>query len=386
VRRVTRRLVIITEIISPYRIPLFNALAQNREVNLHVIFLAETDPGLRQWQVYREEIRFSYEVLPSWRKQIGQYNVLLNAKLERALAAARPEVVLCGGYNYPASWQALLWARCRGIPFFLWSESTLHDLRGRRPLVEFAKTEFFRRCDGFVVPGRSAREYLHAYKLKDADIFTAVNAVDNALFAGLADSTRQNPIQLRRQLGLPNRYFLFVGRLVKEKGVFDLLSAYAKLNASVRSEVGLVFAGDGAARPQLETEAARTSPGFVRFVGFTEREHLARYYALADMLILPTFTDTWGLVVNEAMACGIGVIVSQSAGCVADLVTENWNGRIIRSGDVSSLASVMEALIQKPDLCATLGLNGRQRIAQYSPEAWAIGLARMLESVGVAHD
>ena len=106
-----RRLVILTEIISPYRIPLFNALARQPEVDLHVIFLAETDPTLRHWQVYKEEIQFSYEVLRSWRKRIGRYNMLLNFGLVQALKEARPDVILCGGYNYVASWQALSWAR-----------------------------------------------------------------------------------------------------------------------------------------------------------------------------------------------------------------------------------------------------------------------------------
>ena len=70
------RLVILTEIISPYRIPLFNALVCRNEVDLHVIFLAETDPTLRQWRVYKDEIKFSYQVLPSFRKRIGRYNLL----------------------------------------------------------------------------------------------------------------------------------------------------------------------------------------------------------------------------------------------------------------------------------------------------------------------
>ena len=94
-----RRLVILTEIISPYRIPLFNALAQHPEVDLHVIFLAETDPSLRQWQIYKEEIDFSCQVLPSWRKRVGRYNVLLNRDVGRALVEAAPDVILCGGYN-----------------------------------------------------------------------------------------------------------------------------------------------------------------------------------------------------------------------------------------------------------------------------------------------
>ena len=236
-----RRLVILTEIISPYRIPLFNALAQRADVDLHVIFLAETDPTLRQWRIYKEEIRFSHQILPSWRKRVGKFNVLLNRGVRRALAAAAPQVILCGGYSYVASWQCLHWARAHKIPLFLWSESNAQDQRRGHALVEFLKNKFLRKCNGFVVPGRSAREYLRAHQVEDSRIFTAPNAVANDLFASAAAAARQNETGLRRELALPERYFLFVGRLVREKGVFELLSAYAKLDESLRQQVGLVF-------------------------------------------------------------------------------------------------------------------------------------------------
>jgi glycosyltransferase involved in cell wall biosynthesis len=383
---VKRRLVIITEIISPYRIPLFNALAQRADVSLHVIFLAETDPGLRQWKIYKDEIRFSYQVLPSWRKQIAGYNVLLNAGVGGALAASRPDAVLCGGYNYVASWQALWWARFHRVPFFLWSESNLHDERSGSAPVELLKNEFLRQCAGFAVPGRAAMEYLQAHQIKQDAIFTAVNAVDNDFFAAAAASARQDAAERRRQLHLPDRYFLFAGRLVREKGIFELLSAYAKLDRSVRNQVGLVFVGDGSRRKELEEQSASVSPGMVRFAGFAQREELAVYYALAEMLILPTYTDTWGLVVNEAMACGRPVILSRAAGCAADLVTEGWNGRTVPPRDVESLASAMGSLANQPVLCATMGANSWKRIASYSPVEWSRGIARMVSATGGSSD
>ena len=257
----SRRLVIITEIISPYRLPLFNALAQRADVDLHVIFLAETDPGLRQWKVYKEDIEFSYQVLPSWRTRIGGYNALLNIGIGHALTSARPDVILCGGYSYVASWQALLWARRRGTPFFLWSESNLQDLRPGHAMVEFLKNEFLRQCSGFVVPGRTAREYLRFHKIREDVIFRAVNAVDNDLFASASAAARRDAVQFRASFGLPNRYFLFAGRLVREKGVFELLSAYAKLEEALREQIGLVFVGDGAARQALETESSLVDAG-----------------------------------------------------------------------------------------------------------------------------
>jgi 1,2-diacylglycerol 3-alpha-glucosyltransferase len=383
-----RRLVILTEIISPYRIPLFNSLAQHAEVDLHVIFLAETDPALRQWQIYKEEIRFSHQILPSWRKRVGRYNVLLNRGVVRALAAAAPDVILCGGYSYVASWQCLAWARAHRIPFFLWSESNAQDQRRGHSLVESLKTRFLRKCSGFVVPGRSATEYLRRHGVDESTIFTAPNAVDNDLFASAAATAtaRQNETALRREFALPERYFLFAGRLVREKGVFELLSAYAKLDESMRREVGLVLVGDGVCRQTLQDQASSISPGVVRFAGFAQREQLAIYYALAETLILPTYTDTWGLVVNEAMACGLPVILSRAAGCAADLVTENWNGLLVDPKDVSSLMLAMRTIAEQPGLRATMRANSAQHIERYSPKEWSSGIVRMIKATKGRHD
>lgn len=380
------RLVLLTEIISPYRIPLFNALAQNQQIDLHVIFLSETDPSLRQWQVYKKEIKFSYEVLPAWRRRVGKFNLLLNGRVGRALDSVAPDVILCGGYSYIASWQTLLWARTRHVPLLLWSEAVLKELRRSYPLVEFLKKEFLDKCSGFVVAGRSAREYLLTHKVKDEFIFTAKNAVDNDLFTVAAAKARQNAVELRRDLCLPDRYFLFVGRLVREKGVFELLSAYAKLEDQVRKQVGLVFAGDGVARRQLEDRVSEISPGTVTFAGFVQRERLGAYYGLADMLVLPTYTEPWGLVVNEAMACGLPVILSSVAGCGADLVKEDWNGALIPPEDVSSLTHAMRRLATREDVRLRMGANSMQHISQYSPEEWSAGVVRAVARMKQAHD
>src|ERR1700722_18565627 len=352
-----RRLVILTEIIAPYRIPLFNVLARNPEVDLHVIFLAETDPQLRQWQTHKDEIKFSYQVLSSWPRRIGRYNVLLNRGVASSLALAAPDAILCGGYNYLASWQALFWARRHGLPFFLWSESNPQDARARHQPVEFLKKRFIRSCTGFVVPGKSAFEYLRLPNVEENTIFVAPNAVDNDFFATRARAARQPRAHNRSALGWPGRYFLFVGRLVRDKGVVELLSAYAKLDDSIRQQIALVFVGDGQARERLELEAARVSPGTIQFAGFAQREELAIYYALAEMLILPTYTDTWGLVVNEAMACGLPVILSRAAGCAADLLKENWNGLLIESMDISSLSAAMENLACQPEQRAEMSVH-----------------------------
>jgi glycosyltransferase involved in cell wall biosynthesis len=371
-----KRMVILTEIIAPYRIPVFNALARHEGIDLHVIFLAETDPALRDWRVYKNEIQFSYQVLPSWRQKLGGYNLLLNRGLKAALQKAAPNVVLCGGYNYLASWLAMRWARRSRCPFILWVESTQQDFRSRNGFIEFLKKGFLNRCNAFVVPGKSSFDYVRSFGARDEQIFIAPNAVDTEFFAQRAASVRQDVATRRQELQLPQHFFLFVGRLVPEKGIFDLLEAYGKLPPELRAAVGLVFVGEGTARAELARRARQIEPGKAQLTGFVHREQLTSYYALADVFVFPTRSDPWGLVVNEAMACGLPVISSDAAGCARDLVEDNTNGRMVSAGDVEHLVCAMEELAADSELRVQMGNRSRERILRYSPETCANGIAR----------
>lgn len=375
----TSKLVIVTEIIAPYRIPVFNALAQRQEIDLQVVFLSENDPTLRQWRVYKDEIRFRYEVLPSWRQRLGRYNILFNCGVQSALNRFKPDVVLCGGYNYPASWSAASWARKHRIPLLLWSESTAFDRRRSYRLVEFTKKRFLNLCAAFVVPGKSSLNYLKHLGVAEQRIFTAPNAVDVPLFSRLAQAARGDESQVRARHSLPPRYFLYVGRLVTTKGVFELLEAYAQLKAEIRSKVGLVFVGDGSGHAKLVERALKISPGTIQILGFVHREELAEIYALADAFIFPTHSDPWGLVVNEATACNLPVVATTVAGCTLDLVQDGWNGFVVPPGNVSQLTLAMARLAEDSEQRVAMGGRSRERIAAYSPAAWAAGVVEAVE-------
>jgi glycosyltransferase involved in cell wall biosynthesis len=375
------RLVIVTEIIAPYRIPVFNALANRRELDLHVVFLSETDPSVREWRIYKNEIHFNYDVLPSWRRRLGKFNVLINRQVCSTLNRIRPDAVLCGGYSYLTSWQAAYWARTHRVPLLLWSESTALDKRQRHRPVEFLKAQFLHMCRAFIVPGRSSYKYLQDFGIPDQRIFTAPNAVDITLFSTSVNDARRNQMQVRARCSLPLRYFLYVGRLVKTKGVFELLEAYAQIDTKIRAKVGLVFVGDGEDRAELTERASRIVSGTIQFTGFVHREGLSDFYALADALIFPTHSDTWGLVVNEAMSCGAPVIVTSVAGCVADLVQDGWNGFVISPQDRTQLAAAMARLASDSELRTEMGSRSRSRIEAYSPEAWAAGLVHAVRSI-----
>jgi glycosyltransferase involved in cell wall biosynthesis len=370
-----RRAVIMTEIIAPYRIPVFNALAARNDVDPHIVFLSETDPSLRRWHVYKNEIKFSYEILSAWRRRLGKYNLLLNAGLRGALRRACPEAIVCGGYNYLASWHAALWANRKNVPLLLWSESNSADRRQRYAPVELLKRRFATRCRAFVAAGLASREYLLELGAPETSVFIAPDAVDVQMYAQSAARARAHSVEVRAEYALPGRYVLYVGRLVEEKGVFDLLAAYARLDENTRSKVGLVFVGEGAARSELERQASQIRTGVVKFCGWVHRERISELYALAEALVFPTHSDPWGLVVNEAMACGLMIIASDVAGCVPDLVQGSENGFIFRRRDRDGLADAMGTIACQPDLAKHMGARSFEMIQAHTPEACAGGLA-----------
>jgi len=382
---VKQRLAVLTEIIAPYRVAVFNALAARGDVDLHVVFLSETDPTLRDWAVERDRIRFSYQVLRSWRVRAGRYHELLTAGVGRALTEWGPDVVVCGGYNYVASWTSQAWAVRRRLPFVLWCESTGRDRRRALPPVELVKRRFIRRCRGFVVPGRASREYLQALGAADRPIAVAPNAVDVERFRQGAAVARRDADAVRAALGLPRRYFVSVGRIVPSKGVFATLDSYGSLNDRLREQVGLVFVGEGPARGDLAERASRVVPGTVRWAGFVQPPDLPAYYALADALVFPTTSDPWGLVVNEAMACGLPVIASDVAGCVPDLVRDGWNGFVVAPDDRAGLSRAMATLGGDAELARRMGARSATLVREYEPARCAAGLAeaaRLVASAG----
>ena len=370
-----KRLLIITEIIAPYRIPVFNALSENAGIDLHVIFLSETDPSLRHWRIYKDEIRFHYQVLPSLRLRMGTRSILVNRGLKKALAQFSPQTIICGGYNYLASWAAARWARRQGIPFLLWTESTVRDSRGGHVVTERLKQKFVNSCDGFVVPGRSSFEYLKQFRVPENLIYTAPNAVDNDFFARASQHVKSKDTAYRASHNLPERFILCVGRLVPEKGIFDLLTAYSELSPEVRSAVALVFAGNGSAENDLTAQAAKTVQGRIIVLGFCQREELAALYGLAEVLVFPTHSDPWGLVVNEAMACGLPVVCSNVAGCADDLVLDGLNGRTVPPHKVAQLSADVESLLRDNDVRSSMSAKSLERIRMFSPEHCAQGLA-----------
>jgi glycosyltransferase involved in cell wall biosynthesis len=344
-----KRVVLLTEIPAPYRIPLFNALAT--KVDLEVVFLAERNPE-RPYELHAEELSFRWRVLPHRDITVGGRWLVLNGGVRRALRGA--DVIVVGGWNQPAFALALVWARAARTPAICWIESTLTDRRPSR--TRTAKRLMARLCTAFVVPGAAAREYV-ATLAAGARLETAPNAVDATLFA----SRVRDRDALRAELGIEGCCFLYVGRLAPEKGVDVLLRAFTGVDAE------LVVAGAGPEDERLR----RLAPARTRFLGNVDRDALPAWYAAADVLVLPSLSEPWGMPLNEAAAAGLPLVATDAVGAARELIEDGGNGFVVPAGDADALHDALARLAGDAELRRIAGDRSRAIATEFNPRAWA---------------
>jgi glycosyltransferase involved in cell wall biosynthesis len=352
------RIALLTEIPAPYRIPLFNALADTRDVDLRVLFLAEHDPR-REYRVYEEEFHFDRRVLRGVGAVARGRWVMFSRGTKRELEAFDADIVLLGGWNQSAFWTGLRWARAHGRPVVLWVESTLHDERSGSIVLERLKRRAVAAASGFLVPGRAAMEYVESLGVSPDRIVIAPNAVDLSIFSLDVDRRQRKDVT-----------YLYVGRLAQEKGVDVLLRAFDDGGVPGR----LLIAGSG---PQ-EAELQAQTNGRVELLGQLAREQLPSLYARADCFVLPSRSEPWGMVLNEAAAAGLPLVATVAAGAGYDLIEEGVNGFRVPVDDPAALADALKKVAADPDWRARAGERSRQLTSGYTGEAWAESVADLV--------
>jgi glycosyltransferase involved in cell wall biosynthesis len=217
-------------------------------------------------------------------------------------------------------------------------------------------------------------------------IFTGYDAVDNGHFQRGAAAARLQERELRTSLGLPAKYFLACSRFTPKKNLIGLLNAYARYrrlhNAGAWS---LVIVGDGEQRPELLLTCEQLKlTDHVLLAGAKPYSEIPAYYGLAGAFVHASTTEQWGLVVNEAMASGLPVLVSNRCGCAPDLVEEGRNGFLFDPYDISSLAGAMYSMAAERTDRASMGQESQRIVARWSPEIFAESLACAAETALVA--
>lgn len=353
------RVALLTEIPAPYRIPLFNALAEL--VDFRVLFLARADPRRPFYEPHRNEWRFDHRVLPGRGLRHARRWVVFNRSVLRELQRFRPDAVGVGGWNQPAFWEALAYCRVRRVPLLVWVESTARDARSEARLLRLARRAMIDGAAGFFVPGRASAEYVQSFGVVNERIAIAPNAIDDSLFARAAVDRGGRSLCT----------FLYAGRLDPEKSVDVLLRAFEQVPGE------LVLAGSGSDEERLRALA----PNGVRFLGPLHRDELVAWYAAADVFVLPSRSEPWGIVLNEAAAAGLPLIATEEVGAAHELIEEGVNGFRVPAGDAGALAAAMRRLAEDAGFRTSAGARSLELSLRLTPEAWAdgvVGLARRL--------
>lgn len=379
-----RKLGVLTSHPIQYQAPIFRELA--RHVDLQLFFAhqqsgeGQADAGFKvpfNWDVdllsgYKHEFLQNTAHHPNTGRFLGCDTPGLRARIRDEKFNA----FLVMGWNLKAYWQAVVACREQGVPVLVRGDSQLGTARS--PLKKLAKEILYpamlRQFDACLYVGQKNRAYLEHYGVSPDRLFFSPHCVDNARFATttrLCDSDK-----LRRDLGLhpEDLVILFAGKLIEMKRPGDLLGAIHRLRDRVPGARAL-FVGDGPLRGALEARAKSLNIP-AHFLGFWNQSQLPNSYAIADVLVLPSNAEeTWGLVVNEALACGIRAVVSDSVGCGPDLITSGETGEIFTTGNEADLSDALQRVLQTPCRPETLAA----RVNKYSPESAARGILEALD-------
>jgi len=385
------RLAIVASHPIQYHAPVYRALA--RRIGVHVFYAHRATPA--------DQARAGFDVPFDWdvplldgydhtwlenrarRPGIHHFFGCNTPGLRRLLPEGGFDGLLVSGWNKLSYWQAARAARKVGMPVLVRGDSLLAGPRAwwKRAAKRVAYRPMLARFDVFLSPGIRHREYLVSYGVPEERIFFVPHCVDNEFFTERVGAASMDGGGVRAGLSVPagKVVFLLVGKLLPIKRPLDFLQALDILRRMGTDAWGLVV-GDGPMRPQLEAHI-RDHATPCTLAGFMNQSAIATAYAAGDVLVVSSESETWGLVVNEAMAAGRPAIVSDGCGCAPDLIVPGKTGLVYPMGRPEGLAGAMARMVEDPDARKSMGRNARERIGGYSIDAACDGVIRGLESV-----
>ncbi len=369
-----------------YAVPLFRRYTADPRLDVTVAYcsLQGAEPGVDP--EFGVEVAWDVPLLDRYpwvhppnralRPALRGFWSLVNPGLWRIVTRGDFDVVVCFGYRAMSFWIAALAAKLSGAGLVFTTDA--HNLaprdcaRWKVPVKRLVLPWVFRLADAAFGPSTRTLSFLRSLGVDEERVFLTPYVVDTQFFATAA--TRAGRAATRMAWGAPAEtpVALFVGKLVSWKRPEDLLRALAAV-----PEMCGILVGEGPLRPRLQPLADRLGiQGRVRFLGFLNQRGLPSVYAAADVLVLPSEHEPFGLVVNEAFACGLPAVVSEACGAAGDLVVDGETGFVVPVGDIEALAARLGLLARDPALRAAMGAKARDRIAGWGPEQNAEAFAR----------
>ena len=323
----------------------------------------------RRWE-NMPKINYEYEILPGYplrlKKREDTITFWLNYSVGKALKNSGCKLVMISGWETLACFSAGWFCHRSGTPYMVFSSSTELEKSWRRTLTKPLVRRFVKNAVSYVVCGKQAKDYLVSLGAMPERIFSIVNGVDNEFFLKNSRLSGEDKKTLKNSLGLPSGpTVLFVGQLIKRKGILILLEAFRLLRESGVT-VSLLIVGTGQLEKEIKEFADKYSDKSIYLTGHIEMKDLPKYYGVADIFILPSLEEVWGYVVNEAMASGLPVIVSDVVGAADELVDDGKTGIIVPAGSANAVADEIRKLIYDEKLRISMGSQSLKKIQSHT--------------------
>ena len=308
----------------------------------------------------------------------------LNPSIMTEITRRRYDAVMVHGYMGNTSRLAMLTALMKGVPVLMRGESHLHvdpPSGVKKYAKRLALRALFCRLAGFLYIGALNKAYYQHFGVRESRLFWCPYTVDNAFFRRHAEALVPRRRELRAEWDIHDDrpVILFAGKLVAAKQPLLLLEAYRRVRQ--RRTCALLMAGDGPLRGGLEAEVRRSAIPDVHITGFLNQSEIPKAYAAADLSVLPSRAEPWGLVVNEAMNFSLPVVVSDRVGCGPDLVRPGVNGEIFDHKSVDALEAALERCISQPEWLLQLGRASLACIRQWGLPETVKGITDALSGV-----
>jgi len=352
---------------TPYRAPLLDLVAARPELDLLVAYASRTVAS-RTWEVpiHHPAVFLPGHSIPGARRVL-RHDYPVTPAIVTLLERERPDCVVVSGWSMFASQGAIAWCRLRRVPYLLVVESHDRDPRAawRRTVKATIVPRVVRGAAGVLVTGTLVRESMIRRGADPDRIGVFANTVDVERFAGESDRLRVRREELRGSLGLQpgDLGVLCVARLVEEKGLDTLLRACAQAGPPVVP----VLVGAGPERERLAAIASALGLP-LHLAGDLPWERIVEAYVACDVFALLSRHEPWGVVVNEAAACALPLVLSEHVGAAYDLLAEGRNGRLVAVDDVSAAAAALREYADDPGLRRSASERSRAIAA-----AWGYG-------------
>lgn len=389
--------VIATHIIQ-YGVPLYQKITSHPDIDLTVYFCSDEGLGLRRDDKFGIKIKWdninleglnykflkNYSPLPS----VNYFFGLINPGIIRELKENRYDAIIIGGYYTFSFWLAFLAARLTNTKVILTGEPpSPWKSRLRKFIMQQVKRIFLPGLIDFASAilyiGKRSREYYMVYKdyTKDLEkkLFFTPYAVDNDFLFNLAQEYSGKENEIKSELGLPAGYpvILFLSKLIKWKRPLLLLELLPKL----KTPAILIYVGSGPRIETLKNYVSQNKIENVYFFGFQNYSQIAKFYAIADIFVLPSLGESWGLVVNEAMCFGLPVVITDKVSSGDDLVRQGENGFVFPSQNKQRLLEILEYLLQDPKVRVEMGNKSKEIISRWNYDCYIRGLSEALNHI-----